>query len=154
MKRISLTIATVLTAFCSFAQNSSLNTTVAGCGASGDNFSYGGYTVAHYGLGWYQEPIGSATAYLSGYMGIKFFTNSNAHAFLDFNGNLGIGTITPAGRLNIVEQTNGFGGQTIIDDNGNYIPTIAQYKWTGTERATIKTLLPTVQAAKVVWIFS
>jgi len=46
--------------------------------------------------------------------------------------NLGVATNTPAGRINVVGKTNNHGGQTIIDDNGAYIPTFAQYKWTAT----------------------
>lgn len=44
---------------------------------------------------------GGASAYLSGYGGIKFFTMGRSVMSLNVNGQVGIGTENPAGRLHI-----------------------------------------------------
>ncbi|NTE04322.1 hypothetical protein G6M26_06405 [Agrobacterium tumefaciens] len=68
-----------------------------------DAFTFMNNSVGFYGLGWYREmenmpPIG----YLSGYSGLKFFTAGSPRMVLNEPGNLGIGTLNPISRLNIV----------------------------------------------------
>ncbi|MBD2768524.1 hypothetical protein IC235_11555 [Hymenobacter sp. BT664] len=94
-----------------------------------DNFSYNGRNIGHYSLGWYTE-AGAAVANLSGSAGIRFFTNAAERMFVTSNGNVGIGTPTPLGRLDI----NPGGWNNIpkisfnqVDDN----PSIRLYRPTG-----------------------
>jgi hypothetical protein len=111
MKKLYTTIVAVIaiTQF-SYGQNSSVNQPAAGI-VSNDIFTYNGYTVSHYGLGWYQDPNPStpATAYFSSYGGIKFFTAGTFRGIWDTNGNLGIGTTSPAQPLSIPISSNGKG---------------------------------------------
>nr|WP_121273832.1 hypothetical protein [Pedobacter schmidteae] len=62
--------------------------------SSNFRFSHLGKPVAHYGLGWYSEN-GSPSAYLSGYAGLKFFTNGGVRMMVGGDGNVGIGTTEP-----------------------------------------------------------
>jgi len=71
--------------------------------SSGDAFNFLGNTVSNYGLGWYNEVSNTPPlAYLSGYWGLRFFTEGQSRMFLDKNGQLGLGTSSPLSRLNIV----------------------------------------------------
>lgn len=68
-----------------------------------DAFNYLGNTVGHYGLGWYSESLNTPpVGYFSGFSGLKFFTTGNPRMILTAPGNLGIGTLNPISRLNIV----------------------------------------------------
>jgi len=67
-----------------------------------DAFNFLGNTVGNYGLGWYYEPsIAAPYGYLSGYTGLRFFTEGQPRMLLGANGNLGIGTSNLNSRLNI-----------------------------------------------------
>ena len=111
-KKTLLVLAFLLCRAFSFAQNSQLNQPLAGITA-GDNFTYNNYTVSHYGLGWYYDPqFGPPMAYFSSFGGIKFFTSGVPRAILDYNGYLGIGTITPTQKLDVT------GGAIGISNSG------------------------------------
>lgn len=76
-----------------------------------DRFNYLGKDVSHYGLGWYGEENGVPPyAYLSGFQGIKLFTQGIPRFHLDGAGNLGLGTMNANARLHV----NGTG---IFEDN-------------------------------------
>ncbi len=76
-----------------------------------DRFNYLGKDVSHYGLGWYGEGNGVPPyAYLSGFQGIKLFTQGISRFHLDGAGNLGLGTMNANARLHV----NGTG---IFEDN-------------------------------------
>ena len=53
-----------------------------------DNFSHNGNSMSHYGIGWFNDSWenGGSTAYLSGYGGIKFFTEGNLRMGIERNG--------------------------------------------------------------------
>ncbi len=70
--------------------------------APGDNFTYLGFTVPHYGLGWYSPGVVPPKMFQSGYSGIRFFTNGAPRLDLSFTGDLGLGTVDPQKRLHIV----------------------------------------------------
>ena len=80
---------------------------------SSDNFTYDGKTTYNYGLNWALDswnPDG-ASAWLSGWGGIKLFTGSTPRLSITNSGNVGIGTTSPGGKLQIAD-----GG----DDNTKY----------------------------------
>jgi len=85
-----------------------------GFGVGSDTFSYDGKTVGNYGLGWYTDSwqTGAPSMYVSGFGGIKFFTNRTARIVITTSGDVGIGTVDPkgyrlavAGRM-IAEEVN------------------------------------------------
>ena len=48
------------------------------------------------------------------------------------SGNVGIGTVSPVGKLDIVGNSHAaLGGRNIFGDDGNYNPVLRQYRWTG-----------------------
>jgi hypothetical protein len=57
-----------------------------------DKFAYDGQFMASYGLGWFVDSwkTGGATAWLSGYNGIKLFTAGSPRLIIDFPGNVSI----------------------------------------------------------------
>jgi hypothetical protein len=61
-----------------------------------------GYSMPHYGLA-APSTGGAADLWVSGYQAVRFFTNGNAKPSLNLvNGNLGIGTINPLQKLDVV----------------------------------------------------
>jgi hypothetical protein len=60
-------------------------------------------SVPHYSLGWYldQSTPGLAQAWMSGFAGIKFFTNGNPSMAISQFGNVGIGTDLPGERFHV-----------------------------------------------------
>lgn len=68
-----------------------------------DTFGYDGKAMGHYTIGWFDDswnPFG-ATAWLSGYGGIKFFTSGAPRLVISQEGNVGIGTSSPNRPLTI-----------------------------------------------------
>jgi len=53
--------------------------------SANDNFTYANNTVGHYSLGWNLEGQ-NALGYLSGYYGLRFFTNGQERMNIDVNG--------------------------------------------------------------------
>jgi hypothetical protein len=96
MKKIFLTLAIAITGICACAQNVSIGS---------DSFSYNGFTVSQYGLGWYSEPT-ETMAYLTAYGGIKFFTQGAVRGIIDAFGNVGIGTTSPLSALDVRSGNN------------------------------------------------
>ena len=123
MKNLYLSLLTVLLCFQAFAQNSAVNQPAAGT-TPWDNFTYNGYTVSHYGLGWYYDPsYGPPMSYFSSYGGFKFFMEGMPKGMWDYHGNLGIGILEPQARLHVSSlgsllNTNGqFTGDLIVQGN-------------------------------------
>jgi hypothetical protein len=65
-----------------------------------DKFVFDGQDVGHYSLGWYSVP-GGLTAHLSGYSGIKLFTQATERLTITQGGNVGIGTAAPTAPLSL-----------------------------------------------------
>jgi len=109
MKRLSILLSLViLTLGKGYAQyNVSSDTTAIGLGATSTSsvykFSYNGHLIAHFGVGWYDDPdlSGGPMAYFGGYGGIKFFTNGLPRLDINYNGNVGIGTTNPTVPLQV-----------------------------------------------------
>jgi hypothetical protein len=82
-----------------------LNVPSIGHGATINNatyrFTYAGFPVSHYGLGWYIESSEGPSSYISGYGGVRFFTAGNPRMSIKHNGNVGIGTETPMDKLSV-----------------------------------------------------
>jgi hypothetical protein len=51
--------------------------------------------------------------------------------FINSSGNVGIGTTSPIGKLDVTGTTASYPGRVMLDDNGNYVPQIKLFKWTG-----------------------
>ena len=64
-------------------------------------FTYAGFPVSHYGLGWYMESSEGPSSFISGYGGVRFFTAGNPRMSIKHNGNVGIGTETPIDKLSV-----------------------------------------------------
>jgi len=108
MKALAVTLLLAITSLNVFAQNTPLNESAAGHNST-DSFIYNGKAVSHYGLGWYQENlIDPPIAYLSGFSGLKIFTEGQPRIYLNRAGNLGIGTDSPEGKLDILRPANGW----------------------------------------------
>lgn len=70
-----------------------------GFAPSSDTFSYDGRTIGNYSLGWFLDSwnTGASSVYLSGFGGIKFFTNRAPRMVITEAGNVAIGTVDPKG---------------------------------------------------------
>ncbi len=76
-----------------------------------DRFNYLGKDVSYYSLGWYNEVDNVPPyVYLSGFQGIKLFTQGIPRLHLDLAGNLGLGTMNANARLHV-------NGNGIFEDN-------------------------------------
>ncbi len=80
-----------------------------------DSFSYDGKAMGHYAVGWFDDSWNGAgaTAWLSGYAGIKLFTNGTPRLAITNVGDVGIGTLSPSFRLHVETNT----GQRAIFGN-------------------------------------
>ncbi len=80
-----------------------------------DSFSYDGKAMGHYAVGWFDDSWngGGATAWFSGYAGIKLFTNGTPRLAITNVGDVGIGTLSPIYRLHVETNT----GQRAIFGN-------------------------------------
>lgn len=69
----------------------------------GDKFSYDNKDMPNYGITWVNDSWvgGAATQWISGNAGIKFFTQTQPRMVIHYNGNVGIGTTSPAAFLDI-----------------------------------------------------
>jgi hypothetical protein len=72
-------------------------------GSRGDNFSYDGSTMPHYGILWrnHSAAVGSKTMQMSGHGGIRFFTQGNERMTIRHSGAVGIGTADPGYKLDV-----------------------------------------------------
>ncbi len=79
-----------------------------------DVFSYQAKNVPHYSLGWYgdTESAGLANAWMSGFSGIKMFTNGLPRMSVKQDGKVGIGTTTPLQLLDV--QSTGVDDPALI----------------------------------------
>lgn len=99
----------ILTGICFYSMgqaitNMPVNAPAIGVAASYDQFTYDNKQVGHYGIGWYIDSWqpGGASAYLSGYGGVRFFTMGRPVMSLSFSGNVGIGTEAPSEKLHVL----------------------------------------------------
>ena len=91
-------------------------------GDPSQSFVYDNKSMGHYSLGWFNDSWSSAQGqalWMSSYGGIKFFTLGNPRMVIDYNGNVGIGTTTPIGKLDVKTATNQH-IQMLNDVNGAY----------------------------------
>ena len=67
------------------------------------NFTYDQKMIGHHSLGWYVDSwnSGDATLWMSAWGGIKFFTGSTPRLSITQLGNVGIGTTSPAHKLDV-----------------------------------------------------
>ena len=101
MREIVLSIALLGITFGMNSQNQTIGLNYSfGFNPDNDNFTYNGASLGNYALGWYML-TSSAEARLSGYGGIKLFTNRNPRLTISFNGNVGIGTTNPDMKLTV-----------------------------------------------------
>ncbi|MDW7691158.1 hypothetical protein R9C00_19600 [Flammeovirgaceae bacterium SG7u.111] len=75
-----------------------------------ERFTYNGQSIGQYSLGWYNLNLSSPEARMSGYGGIKFFTNMTPRLSITKSGFLGVGTTTPEAKFEI-QHTGTIGGK-------------------------------------------
>lgn len=68
-----------------------------------DNFNYAGGTVGHYSITYNSEASVSQgqVGYMSGYGGLRFFTQGTQRLNIDFAGNVGVGVTSPSSLLDV-----------------------------------------------------
>ncbi|MEW7278601.1 hypothetical protein ABW636_08395 [Aquimarina sp. 2201CG1-2-11] len=101
---------------------------------SGDKFTFDGKSIGNYSLGWYATPT-AAEALLSGYGGIKFFTERLPRMTITRSGNLGIGIVNPTSKFHIYSNTSSVSSDAgvTIEQNGTGDAQL-QYLLTGVQR--------------------
>lgn len=85
-----------------------------------DKFVYKGLVMGHYALAWRSDSWSPSerTLWQSGFGGIKFFTRGELRMGIHASGNVGIGTETPAYKLDVNGDIR---SKNIILPSGNYI---------------------------------
>ncbi|MBN9300145.1 MAG: hypothetical protein J0I41_24315 [Filimonas sp.] len=85
-----------------------------------DKFTYDNKDMPHYGLKWPVDSWqpGGNSAWLSGYSGIKMFTNGQPRVAIDISGRVGIGTTNPGFKLSVVGDGY-FNGHIYSEINNN-----------------------------------
>jgi len=70
---------------------------------SSDVFSYDGRYIPHYGFGWFHDSwnLDGLTNYLTGYIGVKIFTQGQPRMVINTVGYVGIGTTNPTYPLSV-----------------------------------------------------
>ncbi len=98
-----------------------------------DNFTYKTTTMPHYGLNWYQDDwfSGGPTLLMSGYGGMKFFTQGTPRFFITNDGKVGVGTEHPAYLLDVLGTiraqevlVNVNGGADFVFQKGYLLPSL------------------------------
>jgi hypothetical protein len=75
---------------------------------SSDKFTHNGNTIGNYSQGWASDSwyANAPTGYLSGYGGLKFFTNSQPRLSINWSGDVGIGTTAQDAKLAVKGQVH------------------------------------------------
>jgi len=98
--KILVVLVITLTAQVTFGQSQTIGINSYYGANPNDNFTYEGTTLGNYSLGWYQT-ANAAEARISGYSGIRLFTNRIPRMIISNNGNIGIGSENLTEKLNI-----------------------------------------------------
>lgn len=112
-----------------------------------DFFSYDSKNVGRYSLGWAADSWFStgSTAFLSGYGGVKLFTNNTPRLVISNTGNVGIGVINPIAMLHVGSGSIVWGNNSeMSSDQGG---AIALKGSTATSKPYIDFMNSTVPAA-------
>jgi hypothetical protein len=73
-----------------------------------DNLQFGGSSLHHYGVGFFQYE-GGYNLYGSGYFGVNFFTQGLNRLRITRFGNVGIGELSPGAKLHVANGDNSYG---------------------------------------------
>jgi hypothetical protein len=107
--------------------NSSDNNSPGLVAVSDDDFLYDGQYINHYGFGFHGYNDGNGYAgtnsYASGYYGFDVFTGGTSRLRINYNGNVGIGTIPSVSKLHIAD---GDGGEQLRFSRGTGVVRFAQ----------------------------
>ena len=110
-------------------------------GGRGDAFAYDGSTMPHYGIMWrnHTQAVGSKTMQVSGYGGIRCFTNGSERMTIRHSGNVGIGTIDPTGKFHV--HGNIKAGNSFTTQQGYHsIVTCTSYPHIGGDMVTLNAI--------------
>ena len=102
------------TAYVSQLQTSTINKALT------DNFSYDSQSFGNYALGWTQDSWSdSPSGWLSGFGGIKFFTQRLPRLSITKSGDVGIGTTAPLSKFHVDGAITG--NRMALDESGTKI---------------------------------
>ncbi len=103
-------ILNVIPCFSQTTLQAPLNISALGYSTSSDTFNYStsSLRVGNYSIGFFNDPFftGAPTAFLSGYGGIKLFTSGLPRFTITRTGNVGVGTTSPLGNLDVNISNN------------------------------------------------